>query len=931
MAIAWDDIGGLAVAHERFLAGERVEAGVREPILTSWRRCKSLGLLPQALKIPYEEGLDLEARLLDATASVLDRLAWALAGSKVSIVLTDDRARVLQRRGGDPELDRKLDAVQLAPGFTFAEPVAGTNGIGTALAERRPCYVFGREHFADCMQPFACAAAPIRNPFSGRVEGVLDLTCLRADADPAMLMLVREAAAGVELRLLEQTTDRERDLLNAFLQDRHARTSAQYAQADSARAVMSVGDVFNHTDQAILREKAAELISSPHQVATQVTLSRGQLATLLCRSVTGALGEVGVVVEASVPGVVPRRPIALTAPAEHGIAGVIRERATTGFTFPAAVGAGHSAPTPQSATDGWLLLVGEPGVGRLALLARQRLELLYDASVRIGTVLDVTRTAEELTEVAVPRFADFAAVDLPDPVLLGEEPPGDPGALRRVAAGSVQPDLPFYPVGESIECVPSTPQTRCLSTGQPILEPVLADAAGWIAHDPLRTREVLDAGVHSLIAVPMRARGVILGVVSFYRSARPGPFEEDDLSLAEELVGRAAVCVDNARRFTREHTAALALQRSLLPRGLPEQNAVEVAHRYLPAQAAVGGDWYDVIPLPGARVALVVGDVVGHGVHAAATMGRLRTAVHNFSALDLPADELLTHLDDLVDRLDRELGDNGPAVGGDSIVGATCLYAVYDPTTGWCTLARAGHPPPALVLPDGTVDFLDLPAGAPLGLGGVPFETLDLQIPEGSQLVLYTDGLVEDRGRDIDVGLARLRAVLAHPGRPPALTCAAVVDALLPTRPSDDVALLVARTRVLDDRHMACWDVPADPAVVSRMRAAVTGQLDRWGLGELAFTTELVVSELITNAIRHAVEPITVRLLRDRALICEVSDGSSTSPRLRRAGTTDEGGRGLYLTAQLTARWGTRYTATGKVIWTEQDLSQPESTDDQGR
>ncbi|NNN38126.1 SpoIIE family protein phosphatase [Streptomyces sp. S3(2020)] len=583
---------------------------------------------------------------------------------------------------------------------------------------------------------------------------------------------------------------------------------------------------------------------------------------------------------------------------------------------------GVAAGTDAPGVDARLLLLGEPGVGRLALLARRRLELLHDAGVRIGTTLDVTRTAEELAEVTVPRFADFVAVDLPDAMLLGEEP-GPLGAdtpLRRVALGAVHEESHLHAVGDLVRYAPSTPQARGLEARQSMLEPVLAAAGGWLAQDPARGGRILAAGIHSLVTVPLRARGTTLGLVSFYRSDKTAPFEDDDLSLAQELAGRAAICVDNARRYTREHNTALALQRSLLPRGRSEQSAVEVAYRYLPAQAGVGGDWFDVIPLSGARVALVVGDVVGHGLHAAATMGRLRTAVHNFCSLDLPPDDLLTHLDDLVGRLDRGEGwaaENSPDSG---IVGATCLYAVYDPVSRRCTLTRAGHPLPAVVDPDGTVTFVDLPSAPPLGLGGMPFETVELELAEGSQLVLYTDGLIEDRHRDIDAGLERLAAVLAQAGRPPEETCEAVLDALLPARPSDDVALLVARTHALDSDRVAQWDVPSDPAAVSRFRAAVTEQLAAWGLEELSFTAELVASELVTNAIRHATGPVQLRLLRDRALICEVSDGSSTSPRLRRAKNEDEGGRGLFLVAQLTERWGTRYTPEGKIIWTELPL-----------
>ncbi|NUS10951.1 MAG: serine/threonine-protein phosphatase, partial [Streptomyces sp.] len=314
---------------------------------------------------------------------------------------------------------------------------------------------------------------------------------------------------------------------------------------------------------------------------------------------------------------------------------------------------------------------------------------------------------------------------------------------------------------------------------------------------------------------------------------------------------------------------------------------------------------------------LVVGDVVGHGLYAAATMGRLRTAVHNFSSLDLPPDELLALLDELVGRIDQDEtqeGDSAP------VTGATCLYAVYDPVSGRCTVARAGHPPPALIRPDGSVEFPDVPAGPPLGLGGLPFETADLELAEGSRLVLYTDGLVEDRERDIDVGLELLAAALERAGESPEETCQVVLDSKLTARPSDDIALIVARTRALDPARVAEWQVPSDPAAVGRVRAEVTRRLTQWGLEELEFTTELILSELVTNAIRYGGEPIRVRVLYDRTLICEVFDSSSTSPHLRYAAMTDEGGRGLFLVAQLAERWGTRYTPEGKVIWAEQPL-----------
>ncbi|MCH6161313.1 SpoIIE family protein phosphatase/ATP-binding protein [Streptomyces marispadix] len=552
--------------------------------------------------------------------------------------------------------------------------------------------------------------------------------------------------------------------------------------------------------------------------------------------------------------------------------------------------------------------------------ARKRLELLYEAGGGIGTTLDVTRTAEELAQVPVPRFADFVTVDLAEPVLRGDEPSpnGSEPVMRRTAVHGVRDDQPLYPLGRSIAFASRSPQARSFESGRAVLEPRLSESPGWRAQDPERTDRVLEFGIHSLIAAPLRARGVLLGVVNFWRSEKPEPFEDDDLSLASELAARAAVSIDNARRFTREHGMAVALQRSLLPRALPEQSAVEVASRYLPAQAGVGGDWFDVIPLPGARVALAVGDVVGHGLHAAATMGRLRTAVHNFSALDLPPDELLGHLDELAARVDQDAIEAGDET---AITGATCLYAVYDPASRTCVMARAGHPTPALARPDGTVEFPEIPSGLPLGIGGLPFESVELKLEEGSRLVLYTDGLVERRDKDIDTGLELLREAVAHAGQSPEESCDAVLDALMPDRQGDDIALLVARTRGLGSGQVAEWEVDSDPSAVAGVRAEVTAQLARWGLEEQDFVTELILSELITNAIRHATGPIRVRLLHDRALICEVSDRSSTSPHLRHAAATDEGGRGLFLVAQFADRWGTRYTKDGKVIWTEQSLA----------
>jgi Na+/proline symporter/serine phosphatase RsbU (regulator of sigma subunit)/anti-sigma regulatory factor (Ser/Thr protein kinase) len=575
----------------------------------------------------------------------------------------------------------------------------------------------------------------------------------------------------------------------------------------------------------------------------------------------------------------------------------------------------------QIGSDEVMEMIGE--ASQRVDVARNRLALLYDASGGIGTSLDLTRTAEELAHVAVPRFADYVTVDLAEPVLRGDEPRLEGAAtvsdggtrMRRLAFSGVRDDAPLFAVGDLITFVASSPPSQSIASGEAVIVPRLGDSLGWRDVDLARASRILEFGIHSLITAPLPARGMLLGVVNFYRAEKPEPFEQDDLSLAAELAARAAVSLDNARRYTREHGMAVTLQRSLLPRALPEQNAVEVASRYLPAQEGVGGDWFDVIPLPGARVALIIGDVVGHGLHAAATMGRLRTAVHNFSTLDLPPAEILGHLDELVTLIDQDT----PATAEETtITGATCLYAVYDSVSRNCAIARAGHPTPALAHPDGTVEFLDVPSGLPLGIGGLPFESAELRLPEGSRLVLYTDGLVERRDQDIDTGLRLLRETLSHPDQSPEETCDAVLDALLPKVRSDDIALLVARTQVLAAGQVAEWDVESDPAAVRHVRAAVSARLREWELDDLVDTTELILSELITNAMVHGAGPINVRLIRDRMLICEVSDNSSTSPHLRYATTMDEGGRGLFLVAQVAERWGTRYTEDGKVIWAEQ-------------
>ncbi|MFE3168868.1 SpoIIE family protein phosphatase [Streptomyces sp. NPDC059224] len=564
--------------------------------------------------------------------------------------------------------------------------------------------------------------------------------------------------------------------------------------------------------------------------------------------------------------------------------------------------------------------------------ARRRLSIINEAGLRIGSTLDLNRTAEELAEVATDHFADFVTVDLLDAVLHGEEigpaPPAGRLVFRRAAQRSVLEGCPeaVVPIGGLHTYPENSPPGLALATGRSFLYHVdEATLRWWAADAPARARTATTFGIHSVLLVPLRARGTNLGMTFICRHRTADPFDQDDLLMAEDLASRAAVCVDNARRYTRERTTAVTLQRSLLPQRAPEQNALEVATRYIPAgsRAGVGGDWYDVIPLSGARVAMVVGDVVGHGLQASATMGRLRTAVRTLADVDLQPDELLTRLDDVVIRLgleDSAAHDVGQLSQDDGEISATCLYVVYDPVSCQCTLASAGHLLPVLVTPDGVVEFPDMPVGPPLGVGGLPFDTTTFALPEGSVIMLYTDGLAEALNRDLDTGQNLIADVLGNPSQSLEETCDLLLHTLVQGRPTDDIALLLARTRALDATQVATWDLAADPAVVAGARRHASHVLAEWDVEDASFVTELVVSELVTNAIRYGGAPIQLRLIRDASLICEVSDGSGTAPHLRRARDFDEGGRGLLLVAHLTDRWGARQTPAGKIIWAEQAL-----------
>ncbi|GGW12438.1 hypothetical protein GCM10018980_04360 [Streptomyces capoamus] len=536
--------------------------------------------------------------------------------------------------------------------------------------------------------------------------------------------------------------------------------------------------------------------------------------------------------------------------------------------------------------------------------AQERLSLLVRAGKRIGASLDVRRTAAELADVAVPQLADEVLVDLPPAIIEGRQPPtgSAPGHSLLRMHGRTPEEFRTSPVSYP----PWSPQAQSLATSRPVIDTCPSETPDGTGAD----------AAHSCLFVPLLTRNAVLGLATFRRSSNPDRFGPEEQTLAVELAERAAVGIDNARRYTSQHAAALVLQRSLLPQHLPEQSAVDVAYRYLPADSrvGVGGDWFDLIPLSGARVGLTVGDVVGHGMHAAATMGRLRATVRTLALLDLDPAELLTRLDGLVAQDSVADAEDGL---GDETLGVTCLYAIYDPVSGRCVWASAGHPPPVVADASGSVALSALAPGPPLGLGGLPYENVELSLSGGSVVAFFTDGVVEDRSTDIDSGIDRLSQVLTWQRCPLEELCDRALSARPPGPQADDATLLLIRTRRLGPDLVADLELPPDPAMVARARTDTERRLADWGLSELAFPAALVVSELVTNGIRYATGPVTLRLIKDRSLLCEVSDNAHTAPHLRRARRDDEGGRGLFLVAQMSQRWGTRYTASGKTIWAE--------------
>ncbi|MEU6658184.1 SpoIIE family protein phosphatase [Streptomyces sp. NPDC046821] len=554
---------------------------------------------------------------------------------------------------------------------------------------------------------------------------------------------------------------------------------------------------------------------------------------------------------------------------------------------------------------------------------RERLEFLNEVSGRIGSSLDLSRTIVEVSRAVVPRFTDVAGTYLREQVVAGEGfPDGPPDATtlwHRVALEHT--DEPgrwddVVPVGESMAFPVHTPFFQCMTSGQPVLVPRITEEMGDAIASQFEKRDIRPLITHrSMLVVPLKARDVVLGFMILLRHRERPVFNDMDRVTGAELAARAGLVLDNARMYTYQESVAETLQDCMLPHIEPRMPGCDIATRYLPGTllGRVGGDWFDAVKLSGSRTALVVGDVMGHGLNSAAMMGQLRTAVQTMAALGLPPAQLLRNLDDLAQRL------------GEHYL-ATCLYAVYDPIANELELANAGHIPPVIVrAEDGRSELLELPTGAPIGVGGVPFESVRVPMAPGDRLVMCTDGLVEVRGEDIGVGLAALCESAAHPAASMDTACDTIIRSLAATCADagrggrkDDVALLMARLGGIAPEDIARWSLTPEPAEVPRVRALVREQLTAWGLAALAGTAELLAGELLANAVRHArTRTVEVRLVRSGTLVCEVEDDDQTLPTLVGAGPGEEFGRGLRVVSALAADWGAGRTGSGKTVWCE--------------
>ncbi|HEX4091381.1 MAG TPA: ATP-binding SpoIIE family protein phosphatase [Trebonia sp.] len=547
--------------------------------------------------------------------------------------------------------------------------------------------------------------------------------------------------------------------------------------------------------------------------------------------------------------------------------------------------------------------------------------LLRDSALSDEDTLDFSDLAMKMTAQLVPAFCTAAEVLVLESLIGDNEVPAHgPAAdvpLRRLHVKHDRENPAWqaaFPVGEILRFPGGSPYARCIESGEPVLEGSISPEAARKLARAWRRKPV--SGLlsdSSMLILPAISKGTVVGLFCCFRELGTRRFDRYDMEMAMDFAARQAVFFDHATRYNREHATALTLQRAMLPTGLSYPSSIDVRHRYLPGSelVEVGGDWYESIRLPGARVALVVGDVAGHGVRAAVTMGRLRTAIQTLAMLELPPAATLQQLDELM----QNIGEREPHF-------ATCAYGVYDAVTGEIELAVAGHLPPLLVNPDGTNAYLEVAPSPPLGIieDGI-VETTRHQVEDGSLFVLYTDGLVESRDRDISEGLDRLQVAFGEgaPEKDLEDLCKTALDGVYSDAKRDDIAVLIAKLRRIPEDHRISFSLEPELSSVRQARAMIRDPLKRWGLEDLIPVTELLVSELVTNAIKYANGETTLQLiLEPDILTCEVHDTSPALPRVLQVDKDAENGRGLHVVSQLSARWGARRSHGGKVVWCAQ-------------
>ena len=695
----------------------------------------------------------------------------------------------------------------------------------------------------------------------------------------------------------------------------------------------------DHIDQGLAEQERSVLLSAEHAARATAEEALGLLEAILAAAPVGIavfdmdlryvrVNQAYASITGMPAGVDLRDQPGELVPLEADLAADLRRVVTTGRTllgrpvqragadgdryftasfFPIRTAAGAAAGaglTLVEITEAKRAEVERAELLRRAEAARQRLSILAAASAVLTTTMQLDELLGRLTRVLAPVAADWCVIELVGKS--GEIEHAAVGHRDRAAADELAVTLRSNP----IDLDGAGPVAEVLRTGQARLtgaagmQASLAEAARDRRRPELAERFSLQAHV----VVPVRTRTEIIGVLILATEGQR-TLDDDDLDLAVEIASRAALAVQNARVYQQEHQIAESLQRALLPATVPPAPGLDLAVRYVAATdgASVGGDWYDVLPFDDGTTGIVVGDVVGHDIAASTSMGHLRSALraYAYEGHDAPA-ATLARVDRVFDSLELSY--------------ATCVFGVLDPASRSFRWSNAGHPPP-LLLRDGRATFLDQGAGVILGVtGGEGVAEADVEVQEGDLLILYTDGLVERRGESLQAGLARLAAAAAGiPAENAGGLCEALLEALVPSTASrdDDLAILVARVRA-DGPAPVLHRLPfeAKPESAALARGYVAGVLEAAGWSELVDTAALLVSELVTNAVRHALAPFALVVSADAGEVeLSVEDGDPRQPVTRQAEPLDQTGRGLLLLSALADEWGVRPLPVGKSIW----------------